>query len=131
MAKIGGRRATPTDSTTHSGAQDEVAIWLDRVLTDAEAESLWEAAINEKFVPLVITDVQFAESEEGRSVSITWDSRPGKTYAVFSTTSLESGGAWTELDDGVISGGDSTSFDHRGIPVEVERQFYRVVEGGP
>ena len=28
FAKIGGRRADPKDSTTHSGAQDEVAIWL-------------------------------------------------------------------------------------------------------
>ena len=48
LAKIGGRRADAADSTTHSGAQDEVAIWLDRVLTDKEAESLWEAAITEK-----------------------------------------------------------------------------------
>ncbi len=44
FAKIGGRRVDPLDSTTHSGAQDEVAIWKDRVLTDAEVESLWSAA---------------------------------------------------------------------------------------
>jgi hypothetical protein len=44
FAKIGGRREDATDSTTHSGAQDEVAIWRDRVLTDAEVESLWAAA---------------------------------------------------------------------------------------
>ena len=44
-AKIGGRRADPADSTTHSGAQDEVAIWLDRVLTAAEATSLYNAAV--------------------------------------------------------------------------------------
>ena len=41
-AKIGGRRADPTDSTTHSGAQDEVAIWLNRTLTDEEALALYE-----------------------------------------------------------------------------------------
>ena len=45
LAKIGGRKADPRDSTTHSGAQDEVAIWLDRVLTDEEVASLWSAAI--------------------------------------------------------------------------------------
>lgn len=46
LAKIGGRRDDPADSTTHSGAQDEVAIWLNRVLTDAEAQALWAAATN-------------------------------------------------------------------------------------
>jgi len=44
-AKIGGRRADPNDSTTHSGAQDEVAIWIDRALTNAEALSLYNAAV--------------------------------------------------------------------------------------
>lgn len=46
MAKIGGRRETATDSTTHSGGQDEVAIWLNRVLTEGEVQSIWQAAIS-------------------------------------------------------------------------------------
>ncbi|MGK0190297.1 MAG: hypothetical protein ACI9R3_006120, partial [Verrucomicrobiales bacterium] len=46
MAKIGGRRETATDSTTHSGGQDEVAIWLNRVLTEGEVQSLWQAAVS-------------------------------------------------------------------------------------
>ena len=50
LAKIGGRRDDPLDSTTHSGAQDEVAIWLDRVLTDEEALSLYQAAISDAIV---------------------------------------------------------------------------------
>ncbi len=44
IARIGGRRADGTDSTTHSGAQDEVAIWLDRVLTNEEVATIWNAA---------------------------------------------------------------------------------------
>ena len=44
-ARIGGRRDNPNDSTTHSGMQDEVAIWLDRALTDADVATLWSAAI--------------------------------------------------------------------------------------
>lgn len=44
IARIGGRRQEGTDSTTHSGAQDEVAIWLDRVLTDDEVATIWQAA---------------------------------------------------------------------------------------
>ncbi|MDA0660870.1 MAG: hypothetical protein O3C60_18865 [Planctomycetota bacterium] len=44
LAKIGGRSANPTGSQTHSGAQDEVSIWLDRALTESEVNSLWQAA---------------------------------------------------------------------------------------
>ena len=46
LAKIGGRWHDNTHPTTHSGAQDEVSIWLDRVLTNEEALSLYEAAIS-------------------------------------------------------------------------------------
>lgn len=45
LAKIGGRSANPASSQTHSGAQDEVSIWLNRVLTESEVNSLWQAAI--------------------------------------------------------------------------------------
>ena len=44
FAKIGGRGPDPTATQTHSGAQDEVAIWLNRALTADEAQSLWRAA---------------------------------------------------------------------------------------
>lgn len=54
-AKIGGRRADPLDSTTHSGAQDEVAIWLDKVLTNEEVQTLWEAAQGD-FAPAIPGD---------------------------------------------------------------------------
>ena len=51
-AKIGGRRDDPADSTTHGGGQDEVAIWLDQVLSEDEVASLWDAA-REEFTPVV------------------------------------------------------------------------------
>ena len=50
QAKIAGRRAAPDDSTTYSGSVDEVSIWLDRVLTDAEAQNLYAAATDPNFV---------------------------------------------------------------------------------
>ena len=46
-AKIGGRHDDPLQTTTHSGAQDEVAIWLDRVLTEEEVQTIWKAALGE------------------------------------------------------------------------------------
>ncbi|MDP6858428.1 MAG: hypothetical protein QF426_01285 [Verrucomicrobiales bacterium] len=127
LAKIGGRKADPANSTTHSGAQDEVAIWLDRVLTDEEALSLWEAAITEKKIPLVIEDVQLHLGKSSNAVTVTWNSRRGRVYGVYSTTNLQSG-EWEELDDGIESEGESTSFRDEGIPLTDQKRFYKVME---
>ncbi len=127
LAKIGGRKADPANSTTHSGAQDEVAIWLDRVLTDKEALSLWEAAITEKKIPLVIEDVQLHLGKSSNAVTVSWNSRRGRVYGVYSTTNLQSG-EWEELDDGIESEGESTSFRDEGIPLTDKKRFYKVME---
>ncbi|MDB4711138.1 hypothetical protein OAF35_00550 [Verrucomicrobiales bacterium] len=127
LAKIGGRKADPANSTTHSGAQDEVAIWLDRVLTDEEATSLWEAAITEKKIPLVIEDVQLHLGEASNAVTVTWNSRRGRVYGVYSTTNLQND-EWEELDDGIESEGESTSFTDEGISLTDKKKFYKVME---
>ena len=125
MAKIGGRRADPTDSTTHSGAQDEVAIWLDRVLTDAEVAQIWESALNEKVIPLEFTGIETADEGETTSVTMTWRSRKNRQYAVFRSTDLKN---WIELTDDQESGGDSTSFTESGLAKDIGRVYYRVEE---
>ncbi len=127
LAKIGGRKANAADSTTHSGAQDEVAIWLDRVLTDKEAESLWEAAITEKKIPLVIEDIEIEKADDSQSVSISWNSRRGRVYGLYTTTNLIDG-EWEELDDSIEGEGETTSFTDPGLPLDDKIRFYRVVE---
>ena len=82
MAKIGGRRFSATDTTTHSGGQDEVAIWLDRVLTDEEILSLWQAVITAKPQRVEVTEVSV---EDGQFV-IKWESRRGKLYNLLSAS---------------------------------------------
>ncbi|MFT6861845.1 MAG: hypothetical protein ACJAVK_000398 [Akkermansiaceae bacterium] len=125
MAKIGGRRATATDSTTHSGSQDEVAIWLNRVLTDDEVAELWQSAISEKIVPLKFTHIENLEIEGVPSVTVIWQSKPGKNYEIYSSTDLE---IWNEITDNHPSGGDSTSFTDSPISEDSTRVFYRVQE---
>jgi hypothetical protein len=127
QAKIGGRKSDPADSTTHSGAQDEVAIWLDRVLTDQEAMSLWEAAITEKKIPLVITDIEVSKNIDDQEVKISWNSRQGGIYGIYSTTKLGDDN-WEELDDGIEGDGEITSFTDTGVLVDDKKRFYRVIE---
>ena len=59
----------------------------------------------------------------GGNVTLTWTSRQGKTYSVEQAEDLS---IWQELDDGVESGGDETSFT---IPLpEGAAQYFRVRE---
>ncbi len=73
LAKIGGRGADPTTPQTHSGAQDEMAIWLNRALTDAEVASLWAAALGAPIPPGTarlngsLFKIDFGQSENERS----------------------------------------------------------------
>ena len=125
LAKIGGRRADPTDSTTHSGAQDEVAIWLDRVLTDEEVAALWESATTERTFSLEFTNIEHLEVEGEPAVRLTWTSEPDRNYLVFSSTNLET---WEEIDGSYPSEGDLTSFTDLLSPENPARRFYRVQE---
>ena len=58
------------------------------------------------------------------SATITWTSRPGKTYAVDSSADLVN---WGELDDSVLSGGEETSYTEMELGGATPR-FYRVRE---
>ena len=123
MAKIGGRRSNASDSTTHSGAQDEVAIWLDRVLSDGEIASLWESAITEKVVPLVFTEIVVSEEDGVPAVTITWQSLPNRNYAIFFSEDMT---VWEEITDNYPSEGESTSFTDDALPAGTSRVYYKV-----
>lgn len=122
FAKIGGRRDDPTDPTTHSGAQDEVAIWLNRALTDAEAVSLWAAATAVSTSAPTITD--FVRNRTSGDVTLTFLSVSGATYAVDRSSNLA---AWTELTRTLQSAGSQTIYVDSSAEVHTAgRYFYRV-----
>lgn len=54
-----------------------------------------------------------------------WQSTPGATYIVETSTSLDAE-EWLELDDGVESEGDKTTFKVIGIPADDREHYYRV-----
>ena len=124
FAKIGGRGDSPTAPQTHSGAQDEVAIWLNRVLTDAEAASLWTAAT---------TGVaQRPRSQSPMSPGMEPPRRhahfprrwPTSTYAVDRSANLA---AWSELTKTLMATGAQTTFvDSLSGGACGELFFYRV-----
>ena len=59
-------------------------------------------------IGFAITGIDY--SPDTNNVTLTWTSRPGVTYAVDASPDMQIG--WIELDDGVESGGEETSFVH-------------------
>jgi hypothetical protein len=119
FAKIGGRRDNPLDSTTHPGAQDEVAIWLDRVLTDDEAMALWTAATTlPGQAPFVINSVN--RNTATGDVTIRFGSVANATYAV--DRSIDNV-TWTELTNSILATGSETEYTDNSTAVHLGRRF--------
>ena len=82
-------------------------------------------------VELKITNVEYTANVEGTTVSLTWNSSPGRLYALRYSTDLEN---WDfELDDGVVGDdGDNTTFtfDLDEFPelIGESQAFFRVEE---
>ena len=80
-----------------------------------------------------ITDVTF----DGADVTLTWESLPGRFYIVEASRDLEAD-AWIEIDDGVPSGGVSTTlvFPEGALvlpvdPAAEDTLLFRVIDDGP
>ena len=111
------------------GIMDDYALFS-RALTPEQIALLAEgtSAIDLVTPPkVVITDISV--NPDNGQATMTWSSREGKTYSIFTSTDLVGNPAtdWTELTDGFASGGDTTTFTDTfsgGGPV----RFYVVIE---
>jgi hypothetical protein len=109
------------------GVMDDFAIW-DRPLNAAEVDKIYQqglagTALLQGGSGLTITAIE--RDETTGDISITWNSVPGRNYAVqFSTTMQE---PWNEIDDLKATSSSETiidTFANVGRP----KGFYRVIE---
>ena len=80
-----------------------------------------------------ITAIAIDISSPDPSVTISWNSRPNRSYIVDYSIDLVN---WTEIDDSYPSGGENTEFIHNFLPdfpslVESGQLFYRATENSP
>lgn len=76
--------------------------------------------------PLVITRI---EHDPGtRETTLTWNSKPGKTYSIDFAEDLEPDLIWSEVTDNLPSQGDSTSYTVPAVPEGTTVGFFRVRE---
>lgn len=77
----------------------------------------------------VTTDVE--EGGQTQAVTITWNSKEGRTYSILASDDLSEGNLdlWEELDDGfsAAAGETTTSFTELGVPLETKQRFYIVL----
>lgn len=77
--------------------------------------------------PLIVTAIDKTEGADSDSVTLIWQSRPGRIYSVFVSEDLRT---WTELNDSVESEGEQTSFTEEAISREEISRYYRVEDTG-
>ena len=86
--------------------------------------------------PFQITNID----KQGSEVTLTWTSSPNRVYLVERSESLENDevdsnrdgdiGFWEEIDDGVLSEGDETTFTDE-IFADSKKVFWRITDMGP
>jgi hypothetical protein len=123
FAKIGGRRDNPTDTTTHSGAQDEVAIWLDRALTDSEALSMWTSLI----APGPAFNIAAVSRDAiSNDVTLTIESVVDGSYAV--ERASNPAGPWTLIKTDLVATGSTVTYtDTSETAHTAGKLFYRSI----
>ena len=67
--------------------------------------------------PLEITSIDLDREGEDPTYTVTCSSVPDREYALFFSTDLET---WEEASDGILSGGESTSYPHKLLPFHSE-----------
>ncbi len=79
--------------------------------------------------PFVVTDID--NNQGANTVTLTWNSRPGYTYAIDSSDDFQEDAitmfpAWEEIADGIPSAGTTTTSDPLSVPPGTEALYFRV-----
>ena len=78
-------------------------------------------------IRLKITEISYDQATE--QITITWTSRPNKTYAVFFSDD-EQLNFNSDVDDSVVSAGDTTTLTFSDPVPGAQKLFFRVLENG-
>ncbi|MFT4550559.1 MAG: hypothetical protein ACI9UA_000611 [Pseudoalteromonas tetraodonis] len=114
-----------TMANSFGGRIDEFAIFSDALRPEQIAELFAGSTPLELIggkVAFAITSITY-DSDTG-ATTVEWNSRPNKMYAIDSSTDMTN---WGELDDGINSEGETTSFSENLAP-STSRIYYQVRE---
>jgi len=115
----------PTMANSFQGRIDDFAIFANYLSPEEITELANGANASDLIsppVPFIITNI--SHDPDTGATSVEWNSRPNATYAVDSSDDMTN---WSELDDGVESEGETTSYSET-LPIGTTRKFYRARE---
>jgi len=120
---IGGI-ALPENPQNFFGKLDDLRIY-DVELSNDDIIALANAVALDGEIQIVSTQ------HLGDSFELTWNSLPGRSYAVSRSyddpiSGLSALVTWEELDDSVSATGDTTTYTDSNLPAGIKRVFYRV-----
>jgi len=90
-------------------------------LNDFEGDQFF--VITNEVLPLEIIDFDY--DQELSDLSITWVSYSGVSYRLESSIDMKT---WSDIEDGIISQGENTTYRYLDIEDKEMRKFFRVVE---
>jgi predicted SpoU family rRNA methylase len=121
-----GRTRTPESGFGWKGLIDEVAIY-DYALSEDRILNHFSVAGGGAGSSLGFEIIRTARNPNTGQVTITWTSRPGRTYRVETSTNLQL--PWTDIVDSLeAADATETSFTDTEATLDVRELYYRVVE---
>ena len=109
-----------------------IAIDIDSRYDDANGPALLGHiqiyGVPETAFTLAITEISYDKASE--QVTLTWTSRPNRTYAVLYSNGEILNFVW-DVDDSVASAGDTTSLTFSNPAPGARKVFFRISENGP
>jgi hypothetical protein len=121
-----GRTRTPESDFGWKGLIDEVAIY-DYALSEDQILNHFRIAGGGVGPALGFEIIRTVRDPDNGQVTVTWTSRPGKTYRVETSPNLQP--PWTDIVDSFeADAGAETSFTDTEVTLNVSELYYRVVE---
>jgi len=108
----------------YSGLIDDVQIYSVE-LQPFQIDSMFNVpgSIAPEGLPDPFQFTAVAYDSDAAKATLTWNSLPGRFYILFESTDLIN---WEEVDDGILSGGFSTTYEVMAVPATPGRRFYRL-----
>ena len=114
--------ANPFDPDPFTGDIAIFNFYEGLLLSPEQIEDLFENVAGDTGVFQV---TQIALNPANTAVTLTWNSRTGATYKVESSTNFQD---WLEVDDGVDSEGEETTYTDESVEQGTKSIYYRVIE---
>jgi len=120
--------SAPSGVNSLHGVIDDFALFSRALTPEQIAQLAGGASASDLLTGPVFTEI--SRDPGNGHTTLTWTSKPGSDYSVYTSSDMRGDPRteWAELDDGLPSGGDTTTYTDTTSAVGTPRRFYIVIE---